>query len=188
VLSVCGTWPAFWTANIPNWPDGGEIDIMEGVNNQDYYNHWAFHVGGTCSIAGGTQSAEIDTYNCNVYAPDQSSNAGCGGYATTDATYGDEMNDYGGGVYAMDWRSTGIRIWEFPPNAIPSDIQSGKPTTSGWGEVTFPSPSIVTDFPSQWWIYAAESAILATIFTIIKSFLISRILLIEESTDSQILW
>lgn len=47
------------------------------------------------------------------------------------------MNSYGGGVYAMDWRSTGIRIWEFPPWGIPSDITSGKPTTSGWGTVDF---------------------------------------------------
>jgi hypothetical protein len=110
---------------------------MEGINNQNYDNHWGFHVGGTCSITGTTQSAEIDTYDCYAYAADQSSNAGCGGWATQDGTYGDEMNSYGGGVYAMDWRSTGIRIWEFPPWSIPSDISSGKPTTSGWGTVTF---------------------------------------------------
>jgi hypothetical protein len=45
------------------------------------------------------------------------------------------MNDVGGGVYAMDWRSTGIRIWYFPPYAIPQDIINGNPTTAGWGTV-----------------------------------------------------
>lgn len=27
----CGTWPAFWS-NGPNWPAGGEIDIVEGMS------------------------------------------------------------------------------------------------------------------------------------------------------------
>ena len=26
----CGTWPAFWSDG-PNWPVGGEIDIVEGA-------------------------------------------------------------------------------------------------------------------------------------------------------------
>jgi len=123
--------------NLNNWPYGGEIDIMEGINNQNWVNHYGFHTGGTCSMTGGTQSGEIDVYDCNVY---DDGNSGCGGWATVDGTYGDDMNSYGGGVYAMDWRSTGIRIWEFPPWGIPSDITNGKPTTSSWGTVNSLSP------------------------------------------------
>ena len=133
---TCSTWPAFWMANLYSWPYGGEIDILEGVNNQ-YYNHYAFHVGGTCKQKGQSQTGIVETSNCNVYAPGQSSNAGCGGWATSAETYGDWMNYAGGGVYAMDWRTAGIRIWYFSPDNIPSDIQNGNPTTSGWGTVFF---------------------------------------------------
>jgi hypothetical protein len=136
---VCATWPAFWTANVPNWPDGGEIDIYEGVNNQEV-NHYSFHVGGTCSQSGEKQSGSIVTSNCNYDASGQSYNAGCGGWATSSETYGDGMNNVGGGVYAMDWRTSGIRIWYFNPNSIPSDIKKGAPTTANWGTVASHTP------------------------------------------------
>jgi len=94
-------------------------------------------VGGTCSQKGQSQTGWVETSNCNVNAAGQSYNAGCGGWATSTETYGDGMNYVGGGVYAMDWRKAGIRIWYFSPNNIPKDIQNGKPTTSGWGKVLF---------------------------------------------------
>lgn len=139
--SVCGSWPAFWTANLNNWPNGGEIDILEGVNNQQY-NHYGFHVGGTCSQSGANQTGYAEITDCNVY---DNGNAGCGGWAASSNTYGDGMNDVNGGVYAMDWREEGIRIWYFEPDAVPEDICNGNPTTSGWGTVIFLSHEFLTD-------------------------------------------
>lgn len=126
-------------ANLNTWPNGGEIDILEGVNNQES-NHYAFHVGGTCTQSGASQTGFVETSNCNVY---DTGNSGCGGWAADSNTYGDGMNDVGGGVYAMDWRNQGIRIWYFPPDAIPSDIARGRPTTSGWGEVKYLLHSLI---------------------------------------------
>lgn len=28
----CATWPALWLSDVPNWPEHGEIDVMENVN------------------------------------------------------------------------------------------------------------------------------------------------------------
>lgn len=66
-------------------------------------------------------------------AAGQASNAGCGGFSAESFSYGYGFNDVGGGVYAMDWRPEGIRVWVFPRGSIPQDIQEGCPTTKDWG-------------------------------------------------------
>lgn len=44
----CGTWPAFWTVTADQWPQGGEIDIIEGVNDQGN-NLVSLHSTALCS-------------------------------------------------------------------------------------------------------------------------------------------
>lgn len=45
----CGTWPAFWLVG-PDWPVGGEIDIVEGVN-VDTQNGMTLHTSPAFDIA-----------------------------------------------------------------------------------------------------------------------------------------
>ncbi|OSD05800.1 glycoside hydrolase family 16 protein [Trametes coccinea BRFM310] len=130
----CGTWPAFWS-NGPNWPAGGEIDIVEGVNDNSN-NQATIHTSHGCTIPSSSSSVlkisgnVVGGTNC---AAAETGNAGCGMTATQDNTYGVGFNNNGGGVYAMQWVDSGISVWFFPRNSIPSDITSGAPQPSGWG-------------------------------------------------------
>ncbi|RMZ81172.1 hypothetical protein DV737_g2635, partial [Chaetothyriales sp. CBS 132003] len=133
--SICGTWPAFWMVG-PDWPTTGEIDIIEGVNTQ-VGNAMTLHTGSECSISDDvTMYGSIETSDCYVYASGQTENAGCGITTSSSASYGDGFNAVDGGVYATEITSEGISIWNFDRSSIPSDISSGSPDPSGWGEAT----------------------------------------------------
>ncbi|KAI0078493.1 hypothetical protein K474DRAFT_1660304 [Panus rudis PR-1116 ss-1] len=131
----CGTWPAFWS-NGPNWPAGGEIDIVEGVN--DYTNNQAtIHTNPGCSVASSDASKLAITgtlvggTNC---AAAQTGNQGCGVRSTDSDSFGATFNSNGGGVYAMLWDNDGVAIWFFPRNSIPSDITNNAPQPSNWSQ------------------------------------------------------
>jgi len=130
----CGTWPAFWS-NGPNWPAGGEIDIVEGVH--DYTNNqMTIHTDPSCTLAtsspsglgitgsvvGGTDCAALTT-----------GNQGCGIRAATNNTFGSGFNTNGGGVYGMKWDTTGVAVYFFPRGSIPEDISAGAPQPDSWG-------------------------------------------------------
>ncbi|MCJ1435900.1 hypothetical protein MMC27_005276 [Xylographa pallens] len=129
----CGTWPAFWTFG-PGWPNGGEIDIVEGVNDQAT-NSMTLHTSDGCS-ANSPASAftgQQNTYNCYVKAANQSENEGCGFSTTASNSYGTGFNNNGGGVYAMEWTSNYIQIFFWPGGSAPSDALGDTPNPSGWG-------------------------------------------------------
>ena len=56
----CGSWPAFWTVG-PNWPNSGEIDVIEGVNQQSY-DVTTLHTGTHCDFANTTRNLTGLTY------------------------------------------------------------------------------------------------------------------------------
>lgn len=95
----CGVWPAFWLVSASQaWPDGGEIDILEGVNDA-VVNAVSLHTARGCvvdnssSVVGGSTdgnagdanhtssapmfSGTMLTTDCDVDAIGQTKNAGC---------------------------------------------------------------------------------------------------------------
>jgi hypothetical protein len=93
----CGTWPAFWS-NGPNWPDGGEIDIVEGVNGYTM-NQASLHTKSGCTIPENYGSSGMLAAGGNC-AAHETGNQGCGQLSSKANNYGKTFNDNGGGVYA----------------------------------------------------------------------------------------
>ncbi|KAL8934286.1 MAG: hypothetical protein Q9216_005985 [Gyalolechia sp. 2 TL-2023] len=114
--NACGMWPAFWTTG-PNWPSSGEIDIIEGVNMQSQ-NQVTMHTSEGCSLAG---SSCVDNEGCSV---------------EKSGKFGDGFNPGSGGIYAMEWTSDGIFVWNFDRGQEPQDVLGESPDPQGWGDPT----------------------------------------------------
>jgi hypothetical protein len=156
----CGTWPAFWT-NGANWPVTGEIDIVEGVN--DYTNDQVtIHANTGCQLptsnitALGISGSVISGTNCAAL---QTNNEGCGVRAVQTNSFGQPFNANGGGVYAMLWDNSGVSVWFFPRQNIPSDITAKAPVPSGWGT---PIASVPASGCNPFQFFQGHSAIFDT--------------------------
>lgn len=103
----------------PNWPNSGEIDIIEGVNTASQ-DQMTMHTSAGCTLAGS----------------DCQGNNGCPIKPDTANDYGTNFNNANGGVYAMEWTSGAINIWFFPRGSVPGDISGPNPNPSGWGAAT----------------------------------------------------
>lgn len=125
---ACGIWPALWLLG-PNWPNNGEIDIVEGVHYQSK-NWMTLHTSAGCTVSTQTQKGSLTSKQCDG---SQNQNMGCVVQGSGTGTYGSGFNGGGGGVYATEWTKDYIKIWQFPRSGIPSDIQSGKPNPANWG-------------------------------------------------------
>ena len=138
----CGLWPAWWTVptNPPGgWPNGGEIDVVEGISFTSQ-NTYSVHTAPGCRV-NATTNRQLGTYQLQnlTLATDCASadtnNQGCGVQSSLRTDYGTGYNANGGGIHAMLWDAdTGIKSWFFPRDSAPADIAAGSPDPTGWGE------------------------------------------------------
>jgi len=141
----CGTWPAWWTLGGGQWPYTGEIDIVEGVHDNEH-NQVTWHTGENCTLTPtnnftGTIVTTNGQPNLDCYG-NLNDNAGCGITAWSEASYGPTFDAAGGGVFAMKWDELGIGIWNFYRSAVPQDITDGEPVPSSWTKpVAYLEPS-----------------------------------------------
>ena len=96
------------------------------------------------------ETGNVLTKNCLNETDD---NAGCGVTGAQD-TYGETFNAMGGGIYAMEWRDAGIRVWFFPrgdvPSNIPTDVANNSaPDPSTWGTPLADFPDTHCDISSH---------------------------------------
>ncbi|KAI0673184.1 concanavalin A-like lectin/glucanase domain-containing protein [Trametes maxima] len=133
----CSVWPSFWTKG-ENWPIGGEIDVIEAVN-QMTYNQMALHTQNGCTQPSSvTQSGSTGNTNC-------STDAGCTVAEKQDNSFGSSFASAGGGVWATQIETSGIFIWFWSRNNVPSSVSSASDSIdpSSWGtpSASYPSSS-----------------------------------------------
>ncbi|TDL22533.1 hypothetical protein BD410DRAFT_722698 [Rickenella mellea] len=139
-------WPAFWSVG-PVWPDDGEIDIVENVNMRTN-NQYSLHtldgcrhpeVDGQDTFETGTLT-NADCFNQTSY------NTGCLVRDPSENSYGSGFASIGGGVFALLWDASGIKIWFFQRSAIPADLPTANPNPSSWPMPVAAYPAASCDF------------------------------------------
>ncbi|KAJ6492364.1 glycoside hydrolase family 16 protein [Mycena vulgaris] len=117
--------------NGPNWPNDGEVGIMEGVNNQGT-NQVTLHT----APGSAFQRTNGLNLNCNTNV---NSNAGCGIILGQSQSYGPSFNANGGGWYAIERTNAFISVWFWPRNApnLPAGVKAGG--VSGHPVANFPN-------------------------------------------------
>ena len=127
----CGTWPAFWTTG-DNWPNEGEIDIIEGVD-LNTIGLSTLHTLEGCDYTGAPDNFTGFASNQRNCFYQLNGNAGCSISPRNSKSYGAPFNDAKGGLYAMEWTQTGIRVWFWNEGSIPGNALSSDPNPESWG-------------------------------------------------------
>ncbi|KZS87007.1 hypothetical protein SISNIDRAFT_323946 [Sistotremastrum niveocremeum HHB9708] len=135
----CSVWPAFWSFG-PDWPVGGEIDTIEGVNMMQN-NQMALHTDPGCILIPPSPAPPGQGI---VGETDCSTAAGCVYLDQDTRSYGQAFADNGGGVWATQFDVSGVFIWFWSRSDVPPSISSagdGPMDISQWGPPTASYPN-----------------------------------------------
>ncbi|KAF8803217.1 endo-1,3(4)-beta-glucanase [Phlegmacium glaucopus] len=146
----CGTWPAIWEVGQATWPQGGEVDILEGVNDQGT-NAATLHTTDGCTMPDDrTQTGTSALLDCNTEIND---NRGCSVSFAAANSYGPSFNANGGGWYAMERSDAGISMWFWPRSGswVPDDVKgnSNSVNPQNWKTPSASFPNTYCDFGSH---------------------------------------
>lgn len=137
----CGVWPAFFTLGTGSeWPHGGEMDILEYVNDQGSMT--SFHTSHEC---------KLDPKKVNKYRPMPDSNLAANNYSSYNCLtrYCATCTSLGcapnvmplltgeqwaqrPGVFAMERTPRFTKLFFIPAGQEPRDLVHGEPKPEGW--------------------------------------------------------
>ncbi|THU85086.1 hypothetical protein K435DRAFT_783462 [Dendrothele bispora CBS 962.96] len=141
----CSVWPSFWTLGInAEWPQAGEIDVIEAINNLQQ-NQMALHTVPGCNLQVNTDSGQtgrtVDT--------DCSTGTGCLVQETKPNSFGSGFANTGGGVFALQMDVSGIYMWFWSRPDVPPSIAGANSTStldlSDWGAPSAAYPAAGCD-------------------------------------------
>ncbi|KAG6336431.1 hypothetical protein ID866_2674, partial [Astraeus odoratus] len=142
---------AIWETFEADWPDSGEVDIVEGVNNIGP-NQAHLHTGPNCSIPETIdQLGTVLTTNCDAAV---NYNSGCGSsFNYAPKSFGPEFNQAGGGWFAVERTNEHISVWYWGRQdwSTPIDVRIGSYVidTSRWGTPSAYFPNTDCDIASH---------------------------------------
>ncbi|EJD00853.1 laminarinase [Fomitiporia mediterranea MF3/22] len=140
----CATWPAAWETLDSDWPASGEVDVLEGVNDESP-NASTLHTSPGCTMPDdrAMTGTSVST-NCDTAV---NGNKGCGVHNNKANNYGPAFNTAGGGWYIMERTDSFIQVffWSREDSSVPSEISSGASSintdTYGTPVALFPNTS-----------------------------------------------
>ncbi|KAI8996320.1 concanavalin A-like lectin/glucanase domain-containing protein [Trametes punicea] len=142
----CSVWPSFWTKG-PNWPAGGEIDIVESVNLMSN-NQMALHTASGCTQpSNATQLGKTSGSDCSAGVD---SATGCAVEETQPKSFGADFASAGGGVWATQFDVSGIYIWFWSRKDVPDSVTNANNSidTSSWGTPSAAWPASSCQIPN----------------------------------------
>ncbi|KAL8278188.1 hypothetical protein RQP46_009361 [Phenoliferia psychrophenolica] len=116
--------------------------------NHQAMNSMSSHTGKGCmqqttGFSGLFMMSGKNKNNCDATT---TNSQGCGVRSKSATSFGAPFNTKGGGVYAMQWDSSGVKVYHWLRSNVPSDVNGGHPNPSAkWGV-----PVINTNLCGTW--------------------------------------